>query len=181
MARKQLHFNSSRAIADFKSKMIMVADDLINEYYAEVYNKLRTNSGKGSLDKLSENQENYLRRKVIGYAMAIMDSYGTGSKMDKNNPFLNEYMNSSLWNDLRTGYEITGRKKGTYKNIYGATDYSSGSMAGENVESIAKPTTPSYAFQNAEIWFFQGGRTKQVLNLVIGEYCRGMYKYFEYR
>lgn len=181
MARKQLHFNSSRAMADFKIKMEKTADDLIEEYYAEVHNTLRTTSAKRDLIKLSENQENYLKRKVIGYAMSIMDSYGTGSKMDKNNPFLSEYMNSSLWNDLRSGYAITGRKKGTYKNIYGATDYSSGKMAGENVESIAKPITPSYAFQNAEIWFFQGGRIDKVLNIVIKDYVCGMYKYFEFR
>lgn len=180
-SRKSLHFNSSRAIADFKIKIEKTADDLLNEYYAEVHNKLNTSNAKKSIKKLSINEEKYLKRQVIAGASAIMDSYGTGSKMDTSNPFLSAYKSSDLWNDLRTGNTIVGRKKGTYKNIYGATDYSSGKMAGKNIENISKPRSPSYAFQNAETWFFKGNRINEVLNLVIGEFCRGMYKYFEFR
>jgi len=179
--RKKLYFNSSRAIAEFKTKIEKTADDLLNEYYAEIYNKIKTTSGRNSLTKLSENQEKRLKRMVIGGASAIMDSYGTGSLLDNRNPFLSEYKSSDLWNDLRTGNTIVGRKKGAYKNIYGATNYSSGKMAGKNVESISIPRSPSYAFQHAEIWFLKGGRIHNVLSLVIKEFCRGMYKYFEFR
>lgn len=178
---KHLYFNSERAFADYKMKIMKVADDLLDEYYAEVYNKLKTVRGKGALEKLSENQENYLRRKVIGYADAIMDSYGTGSLMDTTNPYLPEYKSSDIWNVARTSNFITGRKKGTYKNIYGATAYSKGNREGQNIEKAIKPRYPSYAFQHAQIWFFQGNRIKNVLDEVIRDYVYGMNKYFEFR
>lgn len=178
--RKTLHFDSGRCYADFRAKIIQTADDLLNEYYAEIYNKLQTVSGKRDLEKLSENQEAYLKRKVIGYANAIMDSYGTGSQMDTSNPFLSEYKNSDIWNDLRTGNAIVGRSKGRYKNIYGSIRYSTGSMAGKNIENRIKPRSPSYAFQHAQLWFTRE-RINKVLNIVIREFIKGMYKYFEFR
>ncbi len=181
MGRKTLHFNSARAIEGFKEKMKSTANDLLNEYYAEIHNQMRTTSGRGGLEKLTEIEENIIKCRVIGNARSIMDSYGTGSAMDKDNPYLDEYMNSELWNDLRSGYAIVGRSQGQYKNIYGATDYSTGSMAGSDVESITGVQQPSYAFQNAETWFFGGSRVNEILSLVIREYFRGIVQYFEYR
>lgn len=178
--RKTLRFNAERCFSDLKTKIMQTADDLLNEYYAEIYNKLNTIQGKRDLEKLAENQEMYLKRKVIGYANAIMDSYGTGSQMDTSNPFLSEYKNSDIWNDLRTGNAIVGRSKGRYKNIYGSIRYSTGSMAGKNIENRIKPRSPSYAFQHAQLWFTRE-RINKVLNIVIREFIKGMYKYFEFR
>lgn len=181
MERKTLHFNSARAIEGFKEKMKSTANDLLNEYYAEIHNQMRTTSGREGLEKLTEIEENLIKGRIIGNARSIMDSYGTGSAMDTDNPYLDEYMSSELWNDLRTGYAIVGRAPGEYKNIYGAIDYSTGSMAGSDVENITGVQHPSYAFQNAETWFFGGTRINEILSLVIKEYFRGIGQYFEYR
>ena len=86
MERKTLHFNSARAIEGFKEKMKSTANDLLNEYYAEIHNQMRTTSGREGLEKLTEIEENLIKGRIIGNARSIMDSYGTGSAMDKDNP-----------------------------------------------------------------------------------------------
>lgn len=180
MGNMRLRFNSNRAIEDFKVLIKRTANDLLNEYYAEIHNSLVTNAGREGLQKLTITEENIIRCRVIGNARAIVDSYGTGSSMDKSNPYLQDYMNSDLWNGLRSGYEIVGRSQGRYTNIYGETDYSSGVFAGSNVESITGTHKPSFAFQNAEKWFFGGNRINEVLNTVLKEYFRNIKQYFEF-
>lgn len=188
MNRLTLYFNAQKCSEDFCNRIRQVADDLLEEYYAEIYNKLNTTRAKADVQKLSYEEHNMLIREVIGKANAIMDSYGTGSQMDTSNPALSEYMNSELWNSERTGLEIVGRDKGIYKNIYGSTDYSSGNMAGKNVEYSSgnpkgkvTPITPSFAFQDAEKWFIKGNRIDTVLNTVIKNFFADMSKYFEMR
>lgn len=182
--RKRLHFNSSSAGQDLFQAINKAADNLIREYYTEVYSKLSTLKGKAALEILSENEESIIKRKIIGYADAIIDSFGTGSKMDRDNPALNAYMNSEYWNRLRQGYTIVGREQGTYTDIYGKTEYSAGTMAGTDLEStgIVKAKAPSYAFQRADTWFFGGNRTAEVLNAVIRKFFTSynMAKYFTF-
>mgnify|MGYP003498757091 FL=1 len=180
MAKKTLKFNSAKAIEGFKTAILKATDQILEEYYNEIYSKMKTQKAKEGLTKMSETEENLIRIKIIGDANAIMDSYGTGSTMDKNNPYLQEYMNSELWNDLRQGYAIVGRAEGDYTNIYGNTAYSSGRMAGENVESVVHTRKPSYAFQNAEIWIEKGNRPKELLIDAIREYFSTIHFYFEY-
>lgn len=181
---KRLHFNSSSAGQDLLQAINKAADNLIREYYSEVYSRLNTLKGKAALEILSENEESLIKRKIIGYADAVMDSFGTGSKLDKNNPELNTYMNSEYWNRLRQGYTIVGREKGTYTDIYGKTEYSSGTMAGTDLETtgIVKAKEPSYAFQQADTWFFGGNRTIEVLNAAIRKFFTpyNMAKYFTF-
>lgn len=179
---KTLKFNSVQAYADLSQAIKKAADALIREYFSEVYSKLDTIKGREALEIMSEDEENFLRRKVIGYADAIMDSYGTGSKMDKSNPALDDYMDSDMWNSLRVGLSIVGREKGTYKDIYGKTEYSKGTFAGMDLEAIklVKPKAPSYAFQQADTWFFGGNRVDEVLTAAIKKFFRSenMKKYF---
>lgn len=106
---------------------------------------------------------------IITYLKAnsylIINNYGTGSKMDMNNPGLSEYMRSQVWNPIRKDKTIVGRKKGSYKNIFGGTSYSSGSMAGKRIEykrfrfKSGKyfeilPLQPSHAVETAINWYF---------------------------
>lgn len=156
-----LHFNSSACLNDLYQEISKTADILIEEYEAEIRHGMYTPEGAESISLgISTDDKEKLHREVIGGAWAIIDSYGTGSKMDKNNPFLNEYRQSSYYNPARYGYEIVGRPKGEYTNIFGEEDYSSGKSVGRNLERFPSISViaPSKAFQNALIWFKAGNR-----------------------
>lgn len=70
---------------------------------------------------------------------AYILEYGKGSLMDKNNPYLSEYMQSGLWNPDRRGYDVSGRARGWYKNADGELAYSDGRAKGRSLERMRKP------------------------------------------
>lgn len=176
-----LYFNSQAAFEDLKRRISDIADDILDEYFAEINNRMQTFKGRNDLEKYKENVGNVFKRSVIGYADAIIDSYGTGSLLDTSNEALSSYKSSALWNPLRLGNQIVGRRKGTYRNIYGELSYSKGNMAGRPIEHIVKPKAPSYAFQNAWIMYVKGKRIQELITLAVNEWCRNCSKYFEYR
>lgn len=179
-----IYFNSSRAKQAFKLAIKEAVDRIFNEYYNEVYTHLKTSSGRAGLQKMSEDEEEYFRKIVTANAYAIIDSYGTGSKMDTDNSALEEYKTSNIWNPLRpSDNSIVGRAKGKYINIFGEQASSTGSLAGKNLEEIgiAKPRSPSFAFQNAETWFFGGNRTRKIINETLRSFINTLSNYFEYR
>lgn len=182
--KPKLTFNSARAAAGYKKAVQNAADQLLKDLYEEISQRLNTSEGKKDLQKMTENEEMIFRRKVIGCADAIMDSYGTGSEMDKTNPFYNAYRHSSLWNVSKRGtVAIVGRHKGFYIDIYGRKRYSTGRRETENIEDYYEPISPSYAFQRAETWFTKGNGSKvnEVLSRYLAEYIKGMHQYFDYR
>lgn len=180
--KPRLTFDYSKAAAGYKTAVQRAADKLLEDLYEEINGKMETSEGKKDLQKMTENEERIFRRKVIGCADAIMDSYGTGSEMDKTNPFYMSYRHSSLWNVSRRGTAaIVGRHKGFYINIYGQKRYSTGRREGVNIEDYYKPISPSYAFQRAETWFTKGSKVNEVLSLYLSEYVKGMYQYFDYK
>lgn len=181
MSKPCLHFNSSAAANGFEACIKQAADKLLDILYSEIQNDLKTQAAKTELDKMTDDEEQIIRRYVVGYAHAIMESYGTGSEMEKDNPALDEYRSSSLWNPLRQGYEIAGRAEGKYTNILGQERKSSGKSAGMNLENKIKPVSPTRAFQEAEIWVLQGNRINEVLNQYISDWISNISKYFEYR
>ena len=73
-----------------------------------------------------------------GYKAQILE-HGKGSLMDKNNPYLSEYMQSELWNPDRRDYDVTGRARGWYKNADGELVYSDGRAKGRSLERMRKP------------------------------------------
>lgn len=158
------------------------ADQLLKELYTEIWADMKTGEGEKDLHRMSEDEEKIFRRMVVGYAHAIMDSYGTGSEMDTHyNAALSDYKASYLYNPSRKGKAIAGRPSGEYTDIFGEKQVSSGKKEGISVENYYKPKSPSYAFQNAEIWFFKGDRVNEVLTQYIGEWVSGLHQYFEYR
>lgn len=192
MAKPRLIFSSARAADGYRQAVNNAADQLLKELYDEISSGMDTSEGKKDLQKMSENEEMIFRRKVIGCANAIMDSYGTGSEMDKTNPFYMSYRHSSLWNVSRRGtVDIVGRHKGFYIDIYGRKRYSTGKMEGVSLEkvygpissngAIKEPLVPSYAFQRAEVWFTQGNKVNEVISRHITMWIKGMYQYFDYR
>lgn len=192
MANPRLIFNGAGAAQGYRQAVNNAADQLLKELYDEISDRMETSEGKNDLERMSENEERIFRRRVIGCADAIMDSYGTGSEMDKTNPFFMSYRHSSLWNTARRGtVDITGRPKGFYIDIYGRKRYSAGKFEGISLEkfygpisskhTVTEPKIPSYAFQRAEVWFTQGNKVNEVISRYIAEWIKGMYRYFDYR
>lgn len=92
------------------------------------------------------------------YGWGILLSYGTGVNADKSNPELEEYMRSNLWNPLRHGFQIVGRKEGSYESIIGTRE-STGSRAGDPISgwrTLREGIHPNYAIQNAELKLDRG-------------------------
>ncbi len=180
--RPHLRFNKRKALSDYKKAVKAAANQLLKELYSDIKAEMTTTEGVKDLHRMREDEEKIFKRMVVGYAHAIIDSYGTGSKMDTHyNTALSDYKSSELYNPARSGKTIVGRPKGSYTNIFGETQVSSGKREGKSVEKFYKPQSPSYAFQRAEIWFFKGNRVNEVLTQYIGEWISGMNQYFEYR
>lgn len=128
----------------------------------EVYSKLKYSFAdeaviESELKKESKIIIAYLKANI--YALA--DSYGTGSLMLDDNPGFQEYRNSDRWNKARKGKTIVGRPRGTYKDAFGNTKKSLGTMEGIPIEGMKKwngdiiePLSPSYALQDAEKFLY---------------------------
>lgn len=182
--RPRLQFQRALPLMEFRKAVKDAADQLLQECYREIQSTMKTREGTADLHLLTEDEENYFRRMVEGGAYAIMDSYGTGSKMDTHyNEALEEYKRSALYNPSREGKTIVGRPEGSYTNIFGETAVSSGKREGKSVEDFYPPQSPSYAFQRAEIWFFKGqnNRVKEVITQHIDRFIGRLGDFTEYR
>jgi len=77
-------------------------------------------------------------------AKAFALEFGTGSKLDKDNPYLSKYINSPYFNKerMQKAYAILGRDKGeTVYGLDGSSYESSGNAKGLNLEWGLKPKT----------------------------------------
>ncbi|MGE6227630.1 hypothetical protein [Paenibacillus chitinolyticus] len=93
---------------------------------------------------------------------AFLDNYGTGSLMDRKNPFLNSYIQSGFFNKdrLGAGMAVLGRAEGAYrvpdfKSGHGQIEReSSGSLEGKNLEKLINPRTkkPYYIPEAPKHW-----------------------------
>lgn len=180
MNRKKLSLDYERMSIDFKNMIIDVANKSADDFWKEAKSGLKF-SDDTEMKKAELEIKGHISSKVIFNALAILESYGTGSKMDKSNPALNEYFQSKFINPLRQGYEIVGREYGPYTDIFGREVVSSGTMAGSSVENIFPAKEPSYSIQNAEKWLKQGGRINRLLNDKIKVFFSKSGKYFTYR
>ena len=113
----------------------------------------------GIVSQLAVETTNILYYQFTGGADFIMDEWGTGSSMDKDNPALDAYRKSIYWNvdrDKHPKFAILTRNKehyenGMYTTVYG-TERPAGNRSGVNVENSpigAKLVrTPSHAFKD---------------------------------
>ena len=164
-------------------KLVILADKLIDEMYEES-TRLMTDGEKATVDKETANYiEGRIRGQIIYGALAIMKSYGTGSEMDKSNPYLQAYMNSPKWNPLRskTTMIIVGRSAeggNTYENIFDKpgekSGYTTGKYAGVDLEKKIKPKTPTNTIAYMEQDYIRGTKTK-----VDTEITRVLKEFFE--
>lgn len=163
---RALRLDRGKLAGNLREAFVRCADGLAEQYFADIQAGMRTEAGRNDLTLEREEVGGVIRRMVVGRADAIMDSYGTGSLMDKANPALEQYMDSVLFNDLRgvnPGLPIMGREAGEYTDIYGERRVSSGRMAGRNLERNLNPMEPSGAFQDAEAFLLADGRMAKAM------------------
>jgi len=155
-------------------KLVILADSLIDEMYTQSTEQM-TSGEKDSVEKeTAQFIEGRIRGQIIYGALALMKSFGTGSQMDTTSPYLQTYMNSPLWNPLRTTTAIVGRGTGEYTNILGKQAYSTGKQAGRNIESTVRPKTPTNTIIRMEQDYIRGTKTK-----VDTEITRVLQEFFE--
>lgn len=159
---KCLRLNVSFIYDDLRNEISDCVDKLSLRYYSEVESALRISEARSdiSIERLTDSDKNIIVSRIIGGAYAIVDSWGTGSLMDTNNPSWNDYAESEYYNPSRpksSGTQIVGRPAGEYMDIFGNAQISTGALEGRNLENIPgspiTPTHPSGAFQNADKWF----------------------------
>ena len=81
-------------------KLWILADSLIDEMYTQSTEQM-TSGEKDSVEKeTAQFIEGRIRGQIIYGALALMKSFGTGSQMDRNNPYLQAYMNSPKLNGI---------------------------------------------------------------------------------
>lgn len=181
MNSPQLTFDSDAAARSFVDILNTKINSFMQHMMNEISGKLRTSDSKNDLSLSNGRDKDIIFYEIIGGVYAVLDSYGTGSEMDKSNPALSDYMNSELWNKVRSGFEIVGRKKGYYTNIFGKKQYSSGRKAGKSLEYKYPPQKPSYAFQHAETWYLNDQKIQEeIVDPAIDEWLSGISAFFSF-
>lgn len=181
MNSPQLIFDSDAAARSFADILNSKISSFMHRMMNEVSGKLKTSDGKKDLSLSNGKDNDVIFYEIVGSVCAVLDSYGTGSEMDKSNPALSEYMSSELWNRARSGFEIVGREKGSYTNIFGKKQYSSGRKAGQSLENKYPPQKPSYAFQHAETWYLNEQKIQEeIVDPAINEWLSGISNFFSF-
>lgn len=164
-------------IADLKIQLILAMKQLQQELLAEAKQKMLTPEGA---EDLTEEQitdiANVITAGISGGAWAAMDEFGTGSRMDKDNPALKDYMNSNMWNPARKDYIIRSRPNAPGQiDIFGNPINGRGN-GGVDLEALGTvtPQPPSKAIQTAMRWM-QNGRMADVIRNTIQWFPFGKY------
>lgn len=164
-------------IADLKIQLIVSMKQLQQELLAEAKQKMQTPEGAEDLTaEQIEDIANVISAEISGGPWAAMDEFGTGSLMQRDNPYLERYKNSNMWNPARKDYVIRTRPNspGQY-DIFGNPVNGRGD-GGVDLETlkVVKPQPPSKAIQTAMRWM-QNGRMKKVIQNTILLFPFGKY------
>lgn len=148
-----LRFNHEQFANDFANEMVSAAQEAFDVFMKDAMSGLDSTDQEVK-DAILDMGKEKISSSCIFYAQSILRSYGRGRQMDKENEYLQEYMNSAFWNPAREkkpGAQIVGRPKGNYTNILGETVYSKGEMEGQvTARNVGKVVKPTYSIQNAE-------------------------------
>ena len=97
----------------------MIAPEIVGKIETE-YSHYPSSLGKAEVKTVKKiaKEEILLVFNAIGQRALILE-YGKGSAIDKENPALDEYMNSDIFNKNRMNLEIRTRPKGVYYDLDG--------------------------------------------------------------
>lgn len=165
----KLKFNHAQAMIDLRLHLIAALTMLQKELLAESQAGMRTSEGREDLTAGSiKDIAGILSVSIIGGPWATMDEMGKGSLMDKDNPFLGDYIRGDTWNPARNDYAIRGRSAGEQLTMFGDRRQFRGNAPGVNLERLAEkgaikdnperflPKEPSKAIRTAMRWMAQG-------------------------
>lgn len=115
----------------------------------------QSQEGRAEVHQVTDMLASAIQTSIIASGQkAWILEYGKGSYMDKDNPFLDEYLASDNINQFRlhnNSYPIMGRSKGVYYDLDGNPHESSGKMAGLNLEGREgfEPSEPLHLIHEA--------------------------------
>lgn len=187
-----LRFNGEQFYTDLRERLVTVMDEINSEFFRTATSGMSSDAKSASeKDKAvlesttdysgdlqhSSADEEYINARCRFYTDAILESFGIGSLSDRG-PYSQweEYERSEFFNPSRKGkMNIVGRPAGTYTDIWGNTQESTGTREGQNLESktgttrkwydkngelhTLEPKRPTYKIQNAEVWLMQNRET----------------------
>ncbi len=159
-------FDSVACVNALRTELIICMKQIQQELLSDAKSGMLTPQGKESLsaDDITE-VANVIIAGITGGAWAAMDEHGTGSLMDTDNPALDDYKNSPLWNPFRNDTSIRSRKRGSYTNIFGEQVNSRSNVGGINLEpkgGAFAPKPASHAIETAMKWMATGSMQEAV-------------------
>lgn len=167
-----IKFDSQGCILALKQELMFSMKQLQTELLNEAKQLMLTPEGKESLtDGDITDIANVISVSIVGGAWAVMDEFGTGSYLDRNNPALPDYRKSNMWNPARDTYKIYSRPDAPgQRNIFGEPVNGRG-KGGVDLEEIGvvEAQAPSHAVQNAVRWM-QNGRMNFVIKRTIRDF-----------
>lgn len=144
-----LKFNYMQMAYDLCDTLVKGVDEAIQHFLSDAKQHLESEDQEMQ-QAVFDMAANQITAAAVFYAHSILESYGTGSKMDISNEDLGEYIHGEFWNPDRRSYAISGRREGFYTNIFGEEVYSKGRFRGREIENMIAPRKPSFGIQNAE-------------------------------
>lgn len=167
-----LQFDAEGCYRALIQELVKVSDSIIENFYNDAIAGLDMDGQADSerINAILDETREYVEAQCKFKANALMQSFGTGSNADMSaDSYWKEYESSGLFNPARRSKGnayISGRPAGTYTNIYGEKQDTSGRNAGKNIEYIhitdkngqviqLKPVAPKFSIQNAERWLIK--------------------------
>lgn len=174
-----LKFNAKAMYDDFAKELVSAANEIMDSFYRDVTSELKAQDHE--IDKaVFDNAKDEIIAQCKFHAQSILESYGTGEKMDTSyeefDEIFSKYQKSDLWNPLRSGKPIVGRAPGEYTNFLGEKKESTGSRAGQFVSNgrVARKI-----IQNAEKRLKEQSYSKTILKEHTESFFANLYKYFK--
>lgn len=172
-----ISYNGEQAITDL---VVLLKQDLIqlqSELIAEASTKMRSQEARDGLTPTEVEQvATVISVAIIGDAWAVMDEWGTGSKMDVSNPAYAQYRTSNMWNPARTSNTIVSRPGTAGQiDIFGRSVKGKGA-GGVDLEraGIVEALAPSHAVKQSLRWM-RNKRFVEKINETLKHFPFGSY------
>lgn len=160
-----------------KLELVSAMAQLQQELLAEVKQGMLTPEGAEDIDADDIGiVANVIIASIVGGPWAVLDEWGYGSLMDPNNPALEDYKNSGMWNPARRDNKIRSRPKQPGQTDIFGNPVDGRGKGGHDLEADGKvqPQPPSHALQTAMRWM-RYGRMREVIQQTVRAFPFGKF------